>query len=131
MLKIKPIVCCLYRTKTLSGADQPEMELQSKACHDFAGSRGWDISKEFWQVEAPNDDVALYTDDALVELRVDAGLKSVDILLVCDLDRLGRTPYESPFAAAYFDGKGIEVWTVKDGHIDFTGFWDFFSQWTK
>ena len=118
----KKNVCCLYRTKTFSKVFTPEMEMQRMACHNFVEKQGWLLLREFWQEEAPNDTAALQTDDALLELRAGAIKKRFDVLLVYELDRLGRTPYESPFAAEFFDRRGIEVWTVISGKQDFVEF---------
>lgn len=107
-------VCCIYRTKATTEEYRIEAETQRTICRNFIREHGWFLLREFWQGEAPNDDVALETDDALLELRAGAEQKAFDIVLVSDLKRLGRTPYESPFAAAFFEKTGVEVWTANN-----------------
>lgn len=76
--------------------------------------------REFWQSQADNDDVALFTDDAILELRAGDEQKQFDILLVHRFKHIGRTAFESPFAACFFDKTGIEVWAGLFKKVDGT-----------
>lgn len=116
----KKKACCLYRTKTFSKVFTPER--QRMTCHNFTEGQGWLLLREFWQEEVPDDAAALQTDDTLLELRSGAIKEKFDVLLVYQLGRLGRTPYESSFAAGFFHRSGIEVWAVRAGKQDFVEF---------
>lgn len=124
-------VCCLYRTAAIAATDRADMEVQRNGCHAFIKAHGWNLFREFWQPQADNDDVALHTDDAILELRAGAEQKRFDILLVHRFDRIGRTAFESPFAACFFDKAGIGVWAVQEGRWDSEGFKTFLSTWSN
>lgn len=124
-------VCCLYRTATTFEANRADMEVQRNGCLAFIKAHGWNLLREFWQPQADNEDVALLTDDAILELRTGAEQKQFDILLVHRFDRIGRTTFESPFAACFFDKAGIEVWAVQEGRWDSEEFKTFLLTWSN
>ena len=109
-------VCFLYRTKTISDADRPEMERQRTACLLFAEEHDWIPIREFWAKE-DDESESINFSEPLIELRAGAETKKYDILLVADFDRLGRIPQESIYAAIFFEQHRIEVWESVNGHI--------------
>lgn len=115
-MSINKSVCFLYRTKTTSTADEPEMERQRSACLQFAERQGWIPVREFWEKEDCASEVE-NSADSLMELRAGAEKKAFDIILVSEFDRLGRIPIECSFAASFFEHHGVEVWSVDQGHI--------------
>ena len=124
-------VCCLYRTVAITARDHADMKVQRNECHEFVKAHGWNLLREFWQSQADNDDVALFTDDAILELRAGAEQKQFDILLVHRFKHIGRTAFESPFAACFFDKTGIEVWAVQEGRWDSEEFETILSTWSN
>ena len=109
-------VCFLYRTKTISDADQLEMERQRNMCLQFAEKHDWIPIREFWG-KVDGEDEAINYNDALMELRAGAIAKKYDILLVSEFDKLGRIPQESIYAATFFEQHGVEVWESVSEHI--------------
>lgn len=109
-------VCFLYRTKTISAADQAKMERQRDACLQFAEEQGWIPIREFWASE-DSEGSAVNRDDPLFELRAGAEKGKFHVLLVSEFARIGRIPLESSFSAGFFERHGVEVWSVNQGHI--------------
>ena len=106
--------CLLYRTKTTEQKDQAEMERQRGVCLQFAQEQGWLLIRESWCSE---EDGRPINEDPLLELRAGAEQAQFQILLVSELDRIGRVPVECSADAAFLERHRVEVWTAADGHM--------------
>ena len=112
-------VHCLYRVSTLGQADKEDIPMQREACHEFANSKGWRITEEFFEKGVSGFNVPSEKREALQELKKAAIQKQFDILLVFMFDRLGRRDDETPFIVEWFVKNGIEVWSVVEGEQRF------------
>lgn len=112
-------VHCLYRVSTRGQLDKEDIPMQREACHEFANSKGWRITEEFFEKGVSGFNVPSEKREALQELKKAAIQKQFDILLVFMFDRLGRRDDETPFIVEWFVKNGIEVWSVVEGEQRF------------
>lgn len=114
---MKNRVYCIYRTGVCNIYKSAKLHLQRDACQRYAKERGWVICEEFYPLAFP-----LNHDDPIITLSSPALLQKFDVLLVYDLQYLGREPLESPFAGEFFENQGIQIYSVSDGRLHFAGF---------
>lgn len=93
--------------------------MQRRACNEFIEKQGWVLVKEYIEKGISGFKVSASKRDEIQRAKVDAEQKQFDILLVFMYDRLGRRDDETPFVMKWFDRKGIELWSVKEGRQKF------------
>lgn len=113
-------VYCLYRVSTKGQVDKDDIPMQRQACREFAERQnGWVIKKEFLEKGVSGFKVSAENRDAIQELKAAAEKKEFDVLLIFMFDRLGRKQDETPFIVEWFNKKGVEVWSTKEGQQRF------------
>jgi len=112
-------VYCLYRVSTLGQVDKEDIPMQREACREFAKSKGWVVTEEFFEKGISGYKVSSENREALQIIKKAAIQKQFDILLVFMFDRLGRRDDETPFVVEWFVKNGIKVWSVAEGEQRF------------
>ncbi|HEY0827573.1 MAG TPA: recombinase family protein [Bacilli bacterium] len=119
MKSTKRRVGAFYRVSTKGQLDGDDIPMQRRACNEFIEKQGWVLVKEYIEKGISGFKVSASKRDEIQRAKVDAEQKQFDILLVFMYDRLGRRDDETPFVMKWFDRKGIELWSVKEGRQKF------------
>jgi DNA invertase Pin-like site-specific DNA recombinase len=92
--------------------------MQQNACREFiAAMSNWKFECDYIEKGVSGYKKSVAERDVLQDIKRDAELRRFDILLVFMFDRLGRREDEIPFMLEWFVSHGIEVWSVKEGHL--------------
>ncbi|MEK4008085.1 recombinase family protein [Paenibacillus sp. FSL H3-0333] len=117
---IKKRVAAFYRVSTKGQLEGNDIPLQRRACQEFINSKGWVLVKEYTEKGVSGYKTAIEDRDEIQRAKYDAENSHFDVLLCFMFDRLGRRTYETPLLLEWFNSKGIEVWSVKEGQQEFT-----------
>ena len=89
--------------------------MQQSQCNKYAQQMGWQVGKEYSEINVSGFRTSLKKRDALDEI-VECAIKhKVDILLIYTVNRIGRQAYPVYTHINFLLDNGAEVWSVVEG----------------
>ena len=124
----KPIrVASLSRVSTLiqGDKDKADIPMQKFAIREFISTHEhWKLVREYVEVGVSGFSKKASERDVIQDILLSAYKKYFDVLVVFMFDRIGRIPDETPQVVKQIAGSGVEIWSVKEGQMEFNNHTD-------